>query len=112
MSEIERDMMAHNAVERVSATLGDVSTAEILGKERTFKVATARQLVFWYLYNICKMSWSDIGRAMGKHHATVMYGERQISIMLERNRTKEDKRISEAVNALRKEAENEEREEI
>lgn len=103
MSEIERDMMAHNAVERVSKALGDVSTAEIWSKDRHFKVATARQLVFWYLFNVCKMSWSDIGRAMGKHHATAMYGERQISIMLERNHTKEDRRIYEAAEFLRHE---------
>lgn len=101
MTEQEIKMMAHNAVERVSKVLGDVSTAEIMGKDRHFKVATARQLVFWYLFNVCKMTWTEIGRAMGKHHATALYGERQISIMLSRNRTKEDKRIYNAAEALR-----------
>lgn len=101
MSENERDMMAHNAVERVSKVLGGVSTAEIWSKDRHFKVATARQLVYWYLFNVCKMSWSDIGRAMGRHHVTAMYGERQISIMLERNHTKEDRRIYEAAESLK-----------
>lgn len=101
MSEQNNKLMAHNAVERVSKVLGDVSTAEIMSKDRHFRVATARQLVFWYLYNVCKMGWSDIGRAMGKHHATAMYGEQQASIMIERNRTKEDRRIYNAALKLK-----------
>lgn len=101
MSEIERDMMAHNAVERVSKVLGDVSTAEIMGRDRHFKIATARQLVYLYLFNVCKLGWSEIGRAIGKHHATIMYGARQIDIILKRNRTKEDIRIFNAVQELK-----------
>lgn len=105
MTEQEMKLMAHNAVERVSKVLGDVSTAEIMGRDRHFKIATARQLVYWYLFNVCKLGWSEIGRAMGKHHATIMYGEEQASIMIERNRTKEDRRIYDAAMALREEKE-------
>lgn len=108
MTEQEIKLMVHNAVERVSKVLGDVSTAEIMGRDRHFKIATARQLVYWYLFNICKLGWSEIGRAMGKHHATIMYGEEQASIMIERNRTKEDRRIYDAAMALRKEVPDEE----
>ena len=108
MTEQEIKLMVHNAVERVSKVLGDVSTAEIMSKDRHFKVATARQLVYWYLFNVCKLGWSEIGRAMGKHHATIMYGEEQASIMIERNRTKEDRRIYDAAMALRKEVPDEE----
>lgn len=99
MSE-DNKMMAHNAVERVCKQLGDVSTAQIWSKERTFKVATARQLVYWYLWQVCELGYNEIGRAMGKNHATIMYGVQQIEIMLERNRTKEDKRIVKAAQAL------------
>jgi len=108
MTEQDIKLMVHNALERVSKVLGDVSTAEIMSKDRHFRVATARQLVYWYLFNICKLGWSEIGRAMGKHHATIMYGEEQASIMIERNRTKEDRRIYDAAMALRKEVPDEE----
>lgn len=93
-------MLVHNAVERVCKQLGDVSTAQIWSKERTFKVATARQLVYWYLWQVCELGYNEIGRAMGKNHATIMWGVEQIQIMLERNRTKEDRRIAAAAQEL------------
>lgn len=93
-------MMVYNAAERVSKLLGNVSTAQIMGRERTYKVASARQLVMWYLYAVCKMSYSDIGRVMGKNHATVMYGVRQAEIMINSNRAY-DRRIREAAEKLK-----------
>lgn len=101
MNEIEMKMMLHNAVERVCKLLGDVSTEEIMGKNRTFRVASARQLVFWYLWYVCKLSFSDIGRTMGKHHATIMYGVRQAEEMIKSGRPY-DKRIREAAEELMK----------
>lgn len=101
MNEAENKMMAYNAIERVSKLLGDVSTAEIKSPNRSFRVATARQLVYWYLYNVCKLTWTEIGKALDKHHATIIHGEQQASIMIERNRTKEDRRIYNAAVALR-----------
>jgi chromosomal replication initiation ATPase DnaA len=101
MSEQNNKLMAHNAVERVCGLLGDVSTAQIWSKERTFRVASARQLVYWYLWKICELGYNEIGRAMNKTHVTIMYGVRQIEIMLERNRTKEDRRIVSAAEKLK-----------
>lgn len=83
MRETEAKLMVYNAATRVSQELGNVSTAQILGSERTFKVASARQMVYWYLWNVCKMSFSDIGKAMGKNHATILYGVRQAETMIE-----------------------------
>ena len=108
----ENKLLAHNALERVSKVLGDVSTAEIMSRDRHFKVATARQLVYWYLFNVCKMTWSEIGRAMGKHHTTIMYGAEQASIMIERNKTKEDRRIYCAAQKLKDKSYEEQVEEI
>lgn len=99
MSDNEMKMMLHDAVERVCRLLGDVSTDEIMGKNRSYRVATARQLVFWYLWHICKLSFSDIGRAMGKHHATIMYGVRQAEIMIKSGRPY-DRHIRDAAQVL------------
>ena len=101
MGDNEMKMMLHDAVERVCRLLGDVSTDEIMGKNRSYRVATARQLVFWYLWHICKLSFSDIGRAMGKHHATIMYGVRQADVMIKANHAY-DKRIRKAAQELTK----------
>lgn len=101
MNENEIKMMCHNAVERVSKLLGNVSTAEIMSDNRTYRVATARQLVYWYLKGVCGLSYSDIGRAMGKCHATIMYGVRQAEVMIRSNRSY-DRRIHDAAKKLTK----------
>lgn len=92
--------MVSEAIARVCEVLGNVSAEEIRSKGRTFRVATARQLVMWYLYAVCKMSYSEIGRAMDKSHATVMYGVRQAEIMINSSRAY-DRRIREAAEKLR-----------
>lgn len=106
MSEKDVKMQAHNAVERVCALLGDVSTAQIWSKERSYKVATARQLVMWYLWKVCGLGYNEIGRAMDKYHATIMYGVRQAEIMINSARAY-DRRIRDAAEKLKGDAEQE-----
>lgn len=93
--EMSDKLKAHNAVERVCKLLGTVSTEQIYGRDRRYPVAVARQLVYWYLFRVCGMSYSDIGRALGKTHATAMYGVRQIDNILELNRSY-DRKVIEA----------------
>ena len=100
MSEQESSLMVHNAIERVCQVLGDVSVAEIASRDRTERVASARQLVYWYLHRLCKMGVVAIGRAMGRSHAAVLIGVRQAETILERNRGKADRRIVEASKKL------------
>ena len=102
MTEERIRMTVDETIGKVCRILGDVNATEIWSKDRTYRVATARQLVYWHLFYVHKLGWSEIGRAMNKHHATIMYGARQIDIILERNRTKEDKRIFNAVQELKK----------
>lgn len=93
--------LADVAVEKVCRILGDVTPEQVWSKNRTFKVATARQLVMWYLHRVCGMGYNETARLMGMTHPTIMYGERQVEIMLERNRTKEDRRIYNAAMLLK-----------
>lgn len=106
MNEAEVKMQVHNAIERVCALLGDVSTAQIWSKERTYRVATARQLVYWYLWTVCELGYNEIGRAMNKHHATIMYGVRQANVMIESTRPY-DRRIRDAAAILKGDAQQE-----
>lgn len=103
----ENKLLVHNAVERVCALLGDVSTAQVWSKDRHFKVATARQLVYWYLWKVCELGYNEIGRAMNKNHVTIMWGVEQIQIMLDRNKTKEDRRIYDAAQKLKQKTDQE-----
>ena len=106
MSDKDAKMMAFNAVERVSKLLGDVSTAQIWSKDRTYKVASARQLAMWYLWKVCGLGYNEIGRAMGKYHATIMYGVRQAEIMINSTRAY-DRRIRDAAEKLKGDAKQE-----
>ena len=99
MREQDYRMLAHNAVERVCQLLGDVSTAQVWSLDRHYKVATARQLVMWYLVRVCRLGYSDAGKAMGKHHATIMWGVRQAEVMISSGRAY-DRRIRDAARAL------------
>lgn len=106
MSDKDVKMMAYNAVERVCELLGDVSTAQIWSKERTYKVASARQLTMWYLWKVCGLGYSEIGRAMDKCHATIMYSVRQAEVMINSTRAY-DRRIRDAAEKLENDAKQE-----
>lgn len=101
MDKAEKNTLAHASVEKVCRLLGDVTPEQIWSKERTFKTATARQLVMWYLTKVCDLGYNETARLMGKTHPTIMYGVQQVEIMLERNRTKEDRRIYNAAMELK-----------
>lgn len=100
MGEIDIKMMAHNAVERVCQVLGDVSTEQIWSRTRQYKIASARQLVYWYLYERCGLSYPEIGRAMDKTHATVWNGAQQVRNNLDLAHGY-DKRIRDAAEKLK-----------
>lgn len=103
MSDKDAKMMAYNAVERVCEVLGDVSTAQIWSKDRHVEVATARQLVMWYLWKICGLGYNEIGRAMGKNHATIMFGVNKADIMIN-SELAYDPRIRDAAEKLKDDA--------
>lgn len=102
MSNTEKteQMMAHNAVEMVCQVLGDVSTEQIWGKSRQYKIASARQLVYWHLYENCNLSYPEVGKAMGKTHATVWNGAQRVRDNLNMTRGY-DKRVRRAAERLR-----------
>lgn len=60
------------AINRAAERHG-VTVAEIKGRSRLGHVAAARQDVFLELWEV-GWSFSRIGRAMGRHHSTVMHG--------------------------------------
>lgn len=101
MDEID-DIKAvvHDAVQKVSLLLGDVTEEQIWSKARAYKVASARQLVMWYLVRVCNFGISETANAMGKHHATIIWGVRQAEIMIDSTRAY-DRRIRDAAKRLK-----------
>jgi len=51
-----------------------VSYADVLGEGRTHKVVKARQEVYYRLKVERNMSYSAVGKRLGKDHSTIMYG--------------------------------------
>lgn len=80
------DDLINETVNEVCALLEYVTPQQIRSKDRSYKVATARQLVMWNLVRNCGLGYNETGKAMGKHHATIMYGVRQIDNIIELGR--------------------------
>jgi len=51
-----------------------VSYADVLGEGRTHKVVKASQEVYYRLKVERNMSYSSVGKRLGKDHSTIMYG--------------------------------------
>lgn len=96
----------YDAARKVAQKLRYVTVDEIMGKGRQYRIATARQLTMWYLVRVLGLTFSDAGRALGRHHATIQYGVHQADIIIERNRSY-DRDFHNAAIALKEEAENE-----
>lgn len=52
----------------------DICPAEITSRTRRQPVAAARQLVMYLLRTTTPLTLEDIGRSLGRHHATVIHG--------------------------------------
>lgn len=98
---MDKKLIVDETISKVCELLKDVTEEQIRSKIRTYKVASARQLVYWCLWHIRKMGYNEIGRVMGKNHATVMYGVREADTIISRNITKEDHRIYNAAQGLK-----------
>jgi len=48
--------------------------ADVLGGDRRERASRPRQAAMWLAFKITPHSVSEIGRAFGRHHTTVLYG--------------------------------------
>ena len=98
-----KEIDINETVRKVCDLLGNVTPEEIMGKSRVYKIAVARQLVMWYMVECLGMSTNEVGAAIGKNHATVVYSVRQIENIIELGRAY-DKKICDAAITLRGDA--------
>lgn len=73
-------------VDEVSV-LTDVSVAEILGRRRTARIASARLLAYWVLSRHADLSYSAIGRLFDRDHSTILAGVRRHEAILRTDET-------------------------
>lgn len=98
-------MTGKEAATKISEMLGNVTVDEIMGRDRSYRVASARQLTMWFMVTILKMGLSETGREMKRHHAAVRHNVEQTEIMIWRNRGS-DKKIHDVAVALQEEYNN------
>jgi chromosomal replication initiation ATPase DnaA len=48
--------------------------ADVLGGDRKGRASRPRQAAMWLAFKVTPHSISEIGRAFGRHHTTVLYG--------------------------------------
>jgi hypothetical protein len=69
------------AIAAVVAIVGieaGVPAERIMSRERDEGLAVLRQLAMWVAYRWLEVSTPSIGKAMGRHHSTVLYGMAEI----------------------------------
>ena len=76
----------------------DICTAEITSRTRRQPIAAARQLVMYLLRTTTPLTLEDIGRSLGRHHATVIHGIDTID-----QRRVQDRILDERIRRLSKE---------
>ena len=57
----------------------DLPSGSLAGKRRDAKTARARQIACYLMRTMTRLSFPDIGRAVGRHHSTIMYSVDQIA---------------------------------
>jgi chromosomal replication initiation ATPase DnaA len=73
--------------QRILSAVADafaVTPEALLSPWRVASVAEARHAAAWLLRRLTRLSYPEIGRLLGRHHATVMAGERAFAAKRER----------------------------
>lgn len=66
-------------------TFSDTLGIDLLERTRKQETVTARQAVFYYLYEQEEKNYSEIGRLFGMKHTAVLHGVKRFKELLEIN---------------------------
>lgn len=81
----KREIQPQQIIDSVADIFG-ITIDQILGRERTNKIARPRQIAMYLMREETDISLPKIGQALGgRDHTTVMYGHEKISDLLERD---------------------------
>lgn len=78
-----KHLQVKHVIDLVSKETG-VTTHAIIGKNRSFKTAQARQISYYLSYKFTGEGLKEIGRQMGhKHHTTIMSGRNAVDSLMD-----------------------------
>ncbi|MGQ9570250.1 MAG: chromosomal replication initiator protein DnaA, partial [Thermodesulfovibrionales bacterium] len=77
IEEDERPLTGDN-IQKIVCDYFGLKPSDIKAKKRTKEVALPRQIAMYITKQLTEMSLSDIGKAFGKDHATVIYACKQV----------------------------------
>ena len=68
---------ATRAIERVCETM-DVTWPELIGKSRERRISEPRNVLFYILHKVYKLSSTETGKMLNRNHATVLNGSNRV----------------------------------
>ncbi len=74
----ERDRFWLCVEDKVCTHIG-INSAELYNKTRVREVSHSRQIVWWVVYNTCRISLQALANRYYKDHATCLHGIRQVN---------------------------------
>ena len=96
---LDKEMMATISVEVIQRTVAehfDLRQSDILGKKRSRDIAWPRQIAMHLSRTMTSQSFPVIGEAFSRNHATILYGNDQVS-----EKAKEDRALQQTIAILK-----------
>lgn len=88
-AQIEQEIAARNVspevIQRTVATHFGISIADLLGEKRNKNIAEPRMVAMYLCRELTSCSSNEIGAAFGKNHATILYAEKKVPQLCEKN---------------------------
>lgn len=77
----------HRKIEHAVCSVWQLTPSKLHERTRKRKIVEARQLVFWYMTRLTKLSLADIGFIYGEgyDHATVLHAKKTVNNMRDTN---------------------------
>ena len=81
-AQIEQEIAERNIslelIQRTVASHFGISIADLLGEKRNKNIAEPRMVAMYLSRELTKCSSNEIGAAFGKNHATILYAEKKV----------------------------------
>lgn len=81
----------HRKIEHAICSVWQLMPSKLHERTRKREIVEARQLVYWYMIKLTKLSLEDIGRIYGYDHATVLHAKKTVNNLRNTNREYREK---------------------
>lgn len=88
-AQIEQEIASRNVspetIQRTVAAHFGITIADLLGEKRTKNIAEPRMVAMYLCRELTSCSSNEVGAAFGKNHATILYAEKKVPQLCEKN---------------------------